>query len=136
MAKSKIIAHYVVPTYNLFGNVAQTHIIKASYYGKMVDIDVWLAHAILGDEEHSVLSSFSNQRSLFEFQRNFAYNQTQRTIANNNIRFIDNITMMLKKPEFKCSADEMLEMVLAQYLDKMHAIYNLEQAKLVAGFVK
>ncbi len=136
MAKSKIIAHYVVPTYNLSGNIAQTHIIKADYYGELVDVDVWLARAILGDEEHSVLSSFSNQRSLCEFQRNFAYDQTQRTIADNNIRFIDNITMMLKKPEFKCSADDALDTILAKYLDKMHAIYNLSQAKLVAGVVK
>ena len=136
MAKSKIIAHYVVPTYNLFENVAQTHIIKADYYGKTVDVDVWLASAILGDEEHSVLSSFSNQRFLYEFQRNFAYDQTQRTIANNSIRAIDNITMMLKKPEFRCTADDMLETVLARYLDEMHAIYNLKQTKLIAGILK
>lgn len=136
MAKSKIVAHYVVPTYNLFGNIAQTHIIRADYYGEMVDIDVWLVHATLGDEEHSVLSSFIAQRSLCELQRSFSHNQTQRTMASRDIRFIDNITMMLKKPEFKCTADKALENVLVRYLDKMNAIYNLKQATLVAGIMK
>lgn len=136
MAKLKLVAHYVVPTYNLVGNIAQTHVIRADYYGEKVDIDVWLANATLGDEEKSMLSSFANQRSLCEIQQGFAPSQIQRTMATRDIRFIDNIVMMLKKPEFKCSADEKLKSVLAEYLDKMHAVYNLEQSVLVAGFSK
>ena len=72
MAKLKLVAHYVVPTYNLVGNIAQTHVIRADYYGEKVDIDVWLANATLGDEKKSVLSSFANQRSLCEIQQGFA----------------------------------------------------------------
>lgn len=134
--KTEIIAHYLVPTYNLYGNVAMAHVIKAKYNGQDVDINVWLAKVLLGDEQRSLNLSFVQQRLLCEVQYGLLKNRFQRAMVNKSIKTLDNIIMMNKTPGFECVADDKLKSVLIKYLDELNAVYNLDCAKLVAGIMK
>ena len=132
----QIVAHYLIPTYNLYGNVARSHIIKSCYGDQEADVNVWLVKALLGDEEHSFAASFGQQRLLYDMQYHIAKNNLQREHFKQGMIYINNIINMSKDADFECVAGDGLKAVVVKYLDDMHAIYNLAQAKLVAGVLR
>ena len=132
----KIVAHYLIPTYNLRGNVIRSHVIKSCCDNQTVDVNVWLVNALLGDEQRSFADSFSQQRLLYTIQRGYVKNYSQREQLNKCINCIDNILTMNKDSDYECTVGDSLKTIISKSLDSMNVIYNLKQAKLVAGIIR
>ena len=132
----QIVAHYLIPTYNLYGNVARSHIIKSCYGDQEADVNVWLVKALPGDESRSVFASLVQERCICDIQKRLTTNKSYRAAYDTSINCLDDIIMMNRDPEYECGVGDSLREVTAKYLDELNVIYNLKCAKLVAGIAK